>query len=78
MAKSDTMLGYMGQLVRMQKAKIMQDLSVPHAEILKTLTINIPNLDGAVEEKEGRKRNIVDAQKIVAAQLKKVKLVDDL
>ena len=52
MAKSDTMLGYMGELVKMQKAKLMQELGVPRAEILKTLNINIPNAEGATEDKE--------------------------
>ena len=42
MAKSDTMLGFMGELVKMQKVKMMQELGVPVADILKHWTYNCP------------------------------------
>ena len=41
MSKSDTMLGFLGELVKMQKVKMMQDLGVPTADILKTMDIQL-------------------------------------
>ena len=35
MSKSDTMLGFMGELVKMQKVKMLKELGVPNAQILK-------------------------------------------
>ena len=77
MSKSDTVLGFLGELVKMQKVKMMQDLGVPTADILKTMDIQLPSTSRAAEEKEAHERLMADTKKIVAAQLKKVKIYDE-
>ena len=70
------MIGFMSDLVKMQKIKLMKELGIPLDEILKKVDFDMPAATNQAEAKEAKKRaTIADAQQVVAAQMKKIKLV---
>ena len=74
--RSDKMIGFMDDLVKMQKAKLLKDLGMPLDKILQVVGLNFSNVVMEEQQRENRKREAVaDAQQIVAAEMKKLKFV---
>ena len=74
MEKSDKMLDFMGKLVKMQKAKMMKDLGLPTAEILKFMDLSQTLLNDIEDDKDQCKRSLEEAHKKIATQMKKLNL----